>query len=102
MSQHRDNDLLFDSVVLNYYTTAATLRVGIESNIDKVRLGTEAACGTLCSHSLCGQRSGRVYGPALPKRLVYFIDDLNMPSVDLYDTQSPIALLRQHIDSHHW
>lgn len=35
-------------------------------------------------------------------RLVYFLDDLNMPQLDPYNTQSAIALLRQHLDYQHW
>jgi dynein heavy chain len=34
--------------------------------------------------------------------MVYFVDDLNLPEVDPYGTQSAIALLRQHIDYGHW
>jgi len=30
--------------------------------------------------------------------LLYFVDDLNMPATDPYDTQSSIALIRQSID----
>jgi dynein heavy chain len=33
--------------------------------------------------------------------LVYFIDDINLPEVDLYDTQSAIALLRQLLEYEH-
>lgn len=44
------------------------------------------------------QRSGKTYGPPSSKRLVYFIDDLNMPFVEEYGTQTPIALLRQYMD----
>jgi len=33
---------------------------------------------------------------------VFFIDDLNMPEVDIYGTQSPNTLLRQHIDYQHF
>lgn len=32
------------------------------------------------------------------KRIVYFIDDINMPFVDKYDTQPPLELLRQLMD----
>ena len=34
--------------------------------------------------------------------MIYFVDDLNLPEVDKYGTQSSIALLRQHIDYGHW
>jgi hypothetical protein len=33
---------------------------------------------------------------------VYFIDDLNMPYVDKYDTQSAIELARQMVDYRGW
>lgn len=33
-------------------------------------------------------------GPKGPKRLMCFIDDMNMPQVDTYGTQQPIALLK--------
>eukprot|EP00931_Biecheleriopsis_adriatica_P107676 TRINITY_DN819_c0_g1_i4.p1 TRINITY_DN819_c0_g1~~TRINITY_DN819_c0_g1_i4.p1 ORF type:complete len:2563 (-),score=618.44 TRINITY_DN819_c0_g1_i4:48-7736(-) len=41
------------------------------------------------------KRSGRTFGPPANKKCVYFIDDLNMPYVDTYDTQSAIMLLTQ-------
>lgn len=41
--------------------------------------------------------------PFLPApRLVYFIDDMNMPFVDKYDTQSAIELVRQMVDYRGW
>lgn len=43
-------------------------------------------------------RTGRTYGPVGNKRIVYFIDDLNMPFVDKYETQPPLELLRQLMD----
>eukprot|EP00928_Gymnodinium_smaydae_P023763 TRINITY_DN1947_c0_g1_i2.p1 TRINITY_DN1947_c0_g1~~TRINITY_DN1947_c0_g1_i2.p1 ORF type:complete len:4562 (+),score=1174.36 TRINITY_DN1947_c0_g1_i2:66-13751(+) len=43
------------------------------------------------------KRSGRTFGPPGNKKCVYFIDDLNMPYVDTYDTQSAIMLLTQMI-----
>lgn len=42
--------------------------------------------------------TGHTYGPVGNKRIVYFIDDLNMPFVDKYDTQPPLELLRQLMD----
>lgn len=46
--------------------------------------------------------AGVRYGPPGTKRLVYFVDDMNMPFVDKYDTQSAIELMRQSIDYRGW
>jgi dynein heavy chain len=43
------------------------------------------------------KRSGRRYGPPASKRIIYFIDDLNLPYIETYGTQNSIALLTQHI-----
>ena len=43
-------------------------------------------------------RAQDTYGPPLAKRLVLFADDLNMPCVDAYGTQQPVALLRQVVE----
>jgi len=42
------------------------------------------------------------YGPPGGKRLVYFVDDMNMALVDKYDTQSAIEIMRQSIDYRGW
>lgn len=44
------------------------------------------------------KKSGKTYGSAMNKTLIAFIDDLNMPYVETYGTQTPIQLLRQIID----
>ena len=44
------------------------------------------------------KRTKDTYGPATGKRLILFFDDLNMPRVDLYGTQQPIALLKTLIE----
>ena len=44
------------------------------------------------------KKSGTTFGPPGTKKLVYLMDDLNMPAPDKYGTQSAIALLRQQYD----
>jgi dynein heavy chain, axonemal len=69
---------LNSSINFNSYTDSKALQTVIESNVDK--------------------RAGRTFGPPPNKVLIYFMDDLNMPYVDKYGTQSPICLIRQIID----
>ncbi|VDL18993.1 unnamed protein product [Hymenolepis diminuta] len=75
-------DFLVVNVPLNYYTTSEMLQRVLEKPLEK--------------------KAGRSYGPPGKKRLVYFIDDLNMPEVDAYFTVQPHTLIRQHIDHSHW
>lgn len=42
------------------------------------------------------------FGPPGAKSLVYFVDDMNMPFVDKYDTQSAIEIMRQFVDYGGW
>jgi dynein heavy chain len=62
----------------NNYTDSKALQQVIESNVDK--------------------RTGRIFGPPTGKILIFFMDDMNMPALDGYGTQSPICLIRQIID----
>lgn len=48
------------------------------------------------------KKAGRKFAPPTAKRLIYFIDDLNMPEVDVYGTVQPHTLIRQHLDYNHW
>ncbi|KAF1336483.1 Dynein heavy chain, partial [Globisporangium splendens] len=54
-------------------TSSLDVQTNLQANVDK--------------------RSGKIYGPPAGKKLTIFIDDLNIPKVDLYGTQQPIALL---------
>lgn len=66
----------------------------------------------VCSETVCipqlimeqplEKKSGVRYGPPGSRRMVYFIDDMNMPFVDKYDTQSAIELARQFVDYRGW
>ena len=71
----------FASINMNFYTDSLALQQQLEQHIDK--------------------RSGKSYGPTSGK-LIYFIDDLNLPRVGIYGTQTPMALMRQHIDHKTW
>ena len=66
----------------NHYTTHHMIQSVLEAPLEK--------------------KAGRNYGPPGTKRLVYFVDDLNMPEVDLYGTASPHTVMRQHLDYNHW
>ncbi|XP_067910592.1 dynein axonemal heavy chain 10 isoform X4 [Heterodontus francisci] len=55
-------------------TTSMDVQRNLEANVEK--------------------RTKVTYGPPMGKRLLVFIDDMNMPRVDQYGTQQPIALLK--------
>ncbi|RVE68725.1 hypothetical protein OJAV_G00094270 [Oryzias javanicus] len=48
------------------------------------------------------KKGGRIYGPPGRRKMVCFIDDLNIPEVDTYGTVQPHTLIRQHMDYKHW
>ncbi|XP_015413618.1 PREDICTED: dynein heavy chain 11, axonemal [Myotis davidii] len=75
-------DYVVSRVPFNYHTTSAALQRILEKPLEK--------------------KAGRSYGPGGKKKLVYFIDDMNMPEVDSYGTVQPHTLIRQHIDYGHW
>jgi len=68
---------LTTNINMSYYTDSKRLQQEIELPIDK--------------------RSGRRFGPPVSKRLIFFIDDLNLPYIETYGTQNAIALLTQHM-----
>ncbi|XP_011803966.1 PREDICTED: dynein heavy chain 10, axonemal [Colobus angolensis palliatus] len=55
-------------------TTSMDIQRNLEANVEK--------------------RTKDTYGPPMGKRLLVFMDDMNMPRVDEYGTQQPIALLK--------
>ncbi|KAF4011790.1 hypothetical protein G4228_003492 [Cervus hanglu yarkandensis] len=55
-------------------TTSMDIQRNLEANVEK--------------------RTKDTYGPPMGKRLLVFMDDMNMPKVDEYGTQQPIALLK--------
>lgn len=69
------------TINFNFYTNAAVLGSTMSISLEK--------------------KTGSNYGPPGTAKLVYFIDDINLPEVDRYNTQSAIAHLRQHMEYEH-
>ena len=69
-------------VNFNFYTNADLLKRTLEGPLEK--------------------KTGTTYAPKGQAGIIYFLDDLNLPEVDVYDTQSAISLVRQHMDYSHW
>lgn len=76
------DETLVTTIPLNYYTNSLMLQQVMEKPLEK--------------------KAGRNYGPPGTKKLIYFIDDMNMPEVDTYGTVQPHTLIRQHLDYFHW
>ena len=82
MSQFKPEERQVCTINFNFFTNANLLQSSMEAPLEK--------------------KTGSNYGPIGQSRLVYFLDDLNLPEVDPYNTQSAIALIRQHTDYGHW
>ena len=75
---HLDSKWMKYDIAMNYYTDSASLQAQLENPIDK--------------------RSGHTFGPPSGRKLIYFVDDLNLPYVETYGTQNSLSLMRQLID----
>ncbi|KAI3429649.1 hypothetical protein D9Q98_005734 [Chlorella vulgaris] len=70
------------SISLNYFTDVASFQKILESQLEK--------------------KAGSSHAPPANRQQIYFVDDLNMPRLDAYETAMPISLMRQHLGYGHW
>lgn len=47
-------------------------------------------------------QAGNAYAPPGGRHVVYFLDDLNLPRLDAYETSMPLSLVRQHLATGQW
>ena len=79
---HLDEEYAVANVPFNFYYSAEMTQKILEKQLEK--------------------KEGKNYGPPGSKKLIYFLDDMNMPEVDTYGTVGPHTIIRQHIDYGHW
>ena len=77
-----DEEFLIANVPFNFYYNSELTQKILEKPLEK--------------------KAGKNYGPPGSKKLIYFLDDMNMPEVDQYGTVGPHTIIRQHMDYGHW
>eukprot|EP00927_Polykrikos_kofoidii_P045594 TRINITY_DN39630_c0_g1_i1.p1 TRINITY_DN39630_c0_g1~~TRINITY_DN39630_c0_g1_i1.p1 ORF type:complete len:2263 (+),score=448.81 TRINITY_DN39630_c0_g1_i1:88-6789(+) len=72
----------FFGMNMSYYTDSTLLQAMMESPLEK--------------------KAGKLYAPSGKLQMIYFVDDLNMPALDKYNTQTAIELMKEKQDYGHW
>jgi len=75
------SDFASQVININYYTNSNMFQKVLEAPLEK--------------------KAGKNFGPPGNKKLIYFVDDLNMAALDKYGTASNISLMRQHMGYNH-
>ncbi|CAG9819626.1 unnamed protein product [Phaedon cochleariae] len=82
LSKNMQKKFICDFINFSARTTANQTQDLIDSKLDRRRRG--------------------VFGPPIMKRQIFFIDDFNMPALEVFGAQPPIELIRQWMDFGGW
>nr|XP_022908003.1 dynein heavy chain 1, axonemal-like [Onthophagus taurus] len=82
LSKNMHKKFICDFITFSARTSSNQTQDLIDSKLDRRRRG--------------------VFGPPVLKRQVFFIDDFNMPALEVYGAQPPIELIRQWMDFSGW
>ncbi|XP_055687854.1 dynein beta chain, ciliary [Lutzomyia longipalpis] len=75
-------DFTSANIPMNLYTTSRGFQASLEVHLERATV--------------------RTIVPRNGKRLIYLVDDINLPQVDQYGTTAPHTVLRQFLDYGHW
>ncbi|KAK9739949.1 P-loop containing dynein motor region D4 [Popillia japonica] len=82
LAKNMHKKFICDFITFSARTSANQTQDLIDSKLDRRRRG--------------------VFGPPVLKRQIFFIDDFNMPALEVYGAQPPIELIRQWMDFSGW